>query len=171
MGERIVLFSILLQCFLFVVLRRDKCCLHVDKLRCVNSYIRKATNVLLRFNLYKVHYILFSVLLLEAIVSDDLHNKTMKITDFGLAREMYRTTRMSAAGTYAWMAPEVIKNNTFSRNSDVWRYTWQTNINKAHLPPPRPLSQKIKEQKEETITTNQEQIQYGNVNVYFNTIK
>lgn len=46
----------------------------------------------------------------------------MKITDFGLAREMYRTTRMSAAGTYAWMAPEVIKNNTFSRNSDVWRY-------------------------------------------------
>jgi len=45
----------------------------------------------------------------------------MKITDFGLAREMYCTTRMSAAGTYAWMAPEVIKNNTFSKHSDVWR--------------------------------------------------
>jgi len=63
----------------------------------------------------------FAVLLLEGITSEDLHNKTMKITDFGLAREMYRTTRMSAAGTYAWMAPEVIKNNTYSRNSDVWR--------------------------------------------------
>ena len=69
------------------------------------------------------HCIFFfiSVLVREAIINNDLHNKTMKITDFGLAREMYRTTRMSAAGTYAWMAPEVIKNNTFSRHSDVWR--------------------------------------------------
>ena len=29
---------------------------------------------------------------------------------------------MSAAGTYAWMAPEVIKTSTFSKNSDVWSY-------------------------------------------------
>ncbi|XP_015745389.2 mitogen-activated protein kinase kinase kinase 11, partial [Python bivittatus] len=29
---------------------------------------------------------------------------------------------MSAAGTYAWMAPEVIKNSTFSRGSDIWSY-------------------------------------------------
>ncbi|XP_045180242.2 mitogen-activated protein kinase kinase kinase 11-like [Mercenaria mercenaria] len=63
-----------------------------------------------------------NILIREAIVNNDLYNKTMKITDFGLAREMYRTTRMSAAGTYAWMAPEVIKNNTFSRHSDVWSY-------------------------------------------------
>ena len=62
-----------------------------------------------------------SVLIRERIEKEDLQNKTMKITDFGLAREMYRTTRMSAAGTYAWMAPEVIKNNTYSRHSDVWR--------------------------------------------------
>ena len=43
-------------------------------------------------------------LILEAIEgkSDDLLFKTLKITDFGLARESHNTTRMSAAGTYAW---------------------------------------------------------------------
>ncbi|KAF5922033.1 hypothetical protein HPG69_015483 [Diceros bicornis minor] len=29
---------------------------------------------------------------------------------------------MSAAGTYAWMAPEVIKSSLFSKGSDVWSY-------------------------------------------------
>lgn len=53
---------------------------------------------------------------------DDLSNKTLKITDFGLAREWHRTTKMSAAGTYAWMAPEVIRSSTFSRGSDIWRW-------------------------------------------------
>lgn len=64
---------------------------------------------------------LFSVLLKEKIENDNLQNKTLKITDFGLAREVSKTTRMSAAGTYAWMAPEVIKTSTYSKNSDVWR--------------------------------------------------
>jgi mitogen-activated protein kinase kinase kinase 9 len=63
-----------------------------------------------------------NVLLREEIENDDLQFKTLKITDFGLAREVYKTTRMSQAGTYAWMAPEVIKNSTFSRASDVWSY-------------------------------------------------
>ncbi|XP_052768477.1 mitogen-activated protein kinase kinase kinase 11-like [Mya arenaria] len=63
-----------------------------------------------------------NILMREEIVNEDLTNKTMMITDFGLAREMYCTTRMSAAGTYAWMAPEVIKNNTYSKHSDVWSY-------------------------------------------------
>ncbi|XP_067124061.1 mitogen-activated protein kinase kinase kinase 11-like isoform X2 [Centruroides vittatus] len=63
-----------------------------------------------------------NVLLSEAIENGDLSNKTLKITDFGLAREVYKTTRMSAAGTYAWMAPEVIKTSTFSKGSDVWSY-------------------------------------------------
>ncbi|CAH2090068.1 unnamed protein product [Euphydryas editha] len=63
------------------------------------------------------------VLLSETILPDDsLEDKTLKITDFGLAREVYKTTRMSAAGTYAWMPPEVIKNSTFSHASDVWSY-------------------------------------------------
>lgn len=53
---------------------------------------------------------------------DDLSNKTLKITDFGLAREWHRTTKMSAAGTYAWMSPEVIRSSTFSKGSDIWRW-------------------------------------------------
>ena len=62
-----------------------------------------------------------SVLLQEKFENEDLRHKILKITDFGLAREVYHTTCMSAAGTYAWMAPEVIKNSTFSKASDVWR--------------------------------------------------
>lgn len=57
----------------------------------------------------------FSVLISEAIDDDNLKNKTLKITDFGLAREVYKTTRMSAAGTYAWMPPETIKCGTYSK--------------------------------------------------------
>ncbi|XP_042239484.1 mitogen-activated protein kinase kinase kinase 9-like isoform X4 [Homarus americanus] len=63
-----------------------------------------------------------NVLLSEIIDKNELQFKTLKITDFGLAREVSKTTRMSAAGTYAWMAPEVIKTSTFSKASDVWSY-------------------------------------------------
>lgn len=63
-----------------------------------------------------------NVLLHERIENDDIANKTLKITDFGLAREWNKTTKMSAAGTYAWMAPEVIKSSMFSKGSDVWSY-------------------------------------------------
>ena len=68
------------------------------------------------------------VLLKELVEDGDLYNKTMKITDFGLAREVYHTTRMSAAGTYAWMAPEVIKSSLYSKSSDVWRYTLYSHV-------------------------------------------
>ncbi|XP_034433186.1 mitogen-activated protein kinase kinase kinase 9 [Hippoglossus hippoglossus] len=63
-----------------------------------------------------------NILILERVEMEDLRNKTLKITDFGLAREWHRTTKMSAAGTYAWMAPEVIRSSTFSKGSDVWSY-------------------------------------------------
>ncbi|XP_074390110.1 mitogen-activated protein kinase kinase kinase 11-like [Zonotrichia albicollis] len=63
-----------------------------------------------------------NVLLAQPVVGDDVSGKTLKITDFGLAREWQRTTKMSAAGTYAWMAPEVIRASTFSKGSDVWSY-------------------------------------------------
>ncbi|KAI5937477.1 mitogen-activated protein kinase kinase kinase 21 isoform X2 [Manis javanica] len=63
-----------------------------------------------------------NILLLEKLEHDDIYNKTLKITDFGLAREWHRTTKMSAAGTYAWMAPEVIKSSLFSKGSDIWSY-------------------------------------------------
>ena len=68
---------------------------------------------------------MFLVLILESI--DNIHNddellhKTMKITDFGLARKQLQSSRMSAAGTYPWMSPECIRNNEFSTKSDVWR--------------------------------------------------
>lgn len=57
-----------------------------------------------------------NVLISESIDDGDLRGKTLKITDFGLAREAYNTTRMSAAGTYAWMPPEVIKAGTYSKS-------------------------------------------------------
>ncbi|XP_041714916.1 mitogen-activated protein kinase kinase kinase 21 [Coregonus clupeaformis] len=63
-----------------------------------------------------------NILLLEKIENDDIGRKTLKITDFGLAREWHNTTEMSAAGTYSWMAPEVIKSSLFSKGSDVWSY-------------------------------------------------
>ncbi|XP_028837731.1 mitogen-activated protein kinase kinase kinase 9 [Denticeps clupeoides] len=63
-----------------------------------------------------------NILILEKVENEDLSSKTLKITDFGLAREWHRTTKMSAAGTYAWMAPEVIRSSTFSKGSDVWSY-------------------------------------------------
>ena len=51
----------------------------------------------------------------------ELHGNIIKITDFGLAREIEHTTHMSGAGTYPWMAPEVIRSSEFSQKSDVWR--------------------------------------------------
>lgn len=47
----------------------------------------------------------------------------LKLTDFGLARELQKTTNvMNAAGTYSHMPPEVIKNSTYSKASDVWSF-------------------------------------------------
>ncbi|KAL7855670.1 hypothetical protein AOLI_G00192740 [Acnodon oligacanthus] len=63
-----------------------------------------------------------NILLAQPIEKDGIEGKTLKITDFGLAREWHKTTKMSTAGTYAWMAPEVIKSSTFSKGSDVWSY-------------------------------------------------
>ncbi|XP_074091930.1 mitogen-activated protein kinase kinase kinase 9 [Macrotis lagotis] len=63
-----------------------------------------------------------NILILQKVENGDLSNKILKITDFGLAREWHKTTKMSAAGTYAWMAPEVIRSSMFSKGSDVWSY-------------------------------------------------
>lgn len=47
----------------------------------------------------------------------------LKISDFGLARaNVDRSTVFSVGGTYAWMAPENIRNNKYSQRSDVWSY-------------------------------------------------
>ncbi|KAH1180608.1 hypothetical protein KIL84_001542 [Mauremys mutica] len=63
-----------------------------------------------------------NVLILEKMEAGELGGRTLKITDFGLAREWHKTTKMSAAGTYAWMAPEVIRLSRFSKSSDVWSF-------------------------------------------------
>ncbi|KAM9113065.1 mitogen-activated protein kinase kinase kinase 10 [Pangshura tecta] len=63
-----------------------------------------------------------NILILEKMEAGELGGCTLKITDFGLAREWHKTTKMSAAGTYAWMAPEVIRLSRFSKSSDVWSF-------------------------------------------------
>lgn len=63
----------------------------------------------------------FPVLLANKLDPTNLRGNTVKITDFGLAREIEHTTYMSGAGTYPWMAPEVIRSSDFSKKSDVWR--------------------------------------------------
>ncbi|XP_057315339.1 mitogen-activated protein kinase kinase kinase 9-like [Hydractinia symbiolongicarpus] len=63
-----------------------------------------------------------SNILISQTVEETLDRRVLKITDFGLAREMNHTTKMSTAGTYPWMAPEVIRSSMFSKASDVWSY-------------------------------------------------
>lgn len=48
----------------------------------------------------------------------------VKISDFGTSREWKNemSTKMSFAGTVAWMAPEVIKNEPCSEKVDIWSY-------------------------------------------------
>jgi len=66
-----------------------------------------------------------NILLSEDALSGEhrLGDIILKLTDFGLARELQKTTHeMSAAGTYSHMPPEVIKSSTYSKASDVWSF-------------------------------------------------
>ncbi|XP_077300030.1 mitogen-activated protein kinase kinase kinase 13-like [Arctopsyche grandis] len=50
-------------------------------------------------------------------------NDVVKVSDFGTSREWNEiSTIMSFAGTVAWMAPEVIRNEPCSEKVDVWSY-------------------------------------------------
>ncbi|XP_071791557.1 mitogen-activated protein kinase kinase kinase 13-B-like [Asterias amurensis] len=50
-------------------------------------------------------------------------NDILKISDFGTSREWNeKSTKMSFAGTVAWMAPEVIRNEPCSEKVDVWSF-------------------------------------------------
>ncbi|XP_065360202.1 mitogen-activated protein kinase kinase kinase 13 isoform X2 [Calliphora vicina] len=50
-------------------------------------------------------------------------NEIVKISDFGTSREWNEiSTKMSFAGTVAWMAPEVIRNEPCSEKVDIWSY-------------------------------------------------
>lgn len=47
----------------------------------------------------------------------------VKISDFGTSREWNEiSTKMSFAGTLAWMAPEVILNHPCSEKVDIWSF-------------------------------------------------
>uniref|UniRef100_A0AAV2K072 mitogen-activated protein kinase kinase kinase n=1 Tax=Knipowitschia caucasica TaxID=637954 RepID=A0AAV2K072_KNICA len=50
-------------------------------------------------------------------------NDTIKISDFGTSKELSdKSTKMSFAGTVAWMAPEVIRNEPVSEKVDIWSF-------------------------------------------------
>ncbi|XP_065211127.1 mitogen-activated protein kinase kinase kinase 12 isoform X2 [Planococcus citri] len=50
-------------------------------------------------------------------------NEIVKISDFGTCREWNEiSTKMSFAGTVAWMAPEIIRNEPCSEKVDIWSY-------------------------------------------------
>uniref|UniRef100_A0A8C1QY38 Mitogen-activated protein kinase kinase kinase n=1 Tax=Cyprinus carpio TaxID=7962 RepID=A0A8C1QY38_CYPCA len=47
----------------------------------------------------------------------------VKISDFGTSKELSdKSTKMSFAGTVAWMAPEVIRNEPVSEKVDIWSF-------------------------------------------------
>ncbi|XP_071442787.1 mitogen-activated protein kinase kinase kinase 13 isoform X2 [Hetaerina americana] len=51
------------------------------------------------------------------------NGEIIKISDFGTSREWNEiSTKMSFAGTVAWMAPEIIRNEPCSEKVDIWSY-------------------------------------------------
>eukprot|EP00037_Helgoeca_nana_P023600 m.245506 g.245506 ORF g.245506 m.245506 type:complete len:906 (-) comp26406_c0_seq1:1765-4482(-) len=66
-----------------------------------------------------------NVLLANAGVDSEVQTlgNVLKITDFGLARKFVGSLNESGSfGTCQWMAPETIRNGTFSKSSDVWSF-------------------------------------------------
>ncbi|CAL1548580.1 unnamed protein product, partial [Lymnaea stagnalis] len=53
------------------------------------------------------------------VISEDW---TCKLCDFGASRFIGSTTKMSLAGTFPWMAPEVIQSFPVSEACDTWSY-------------------------------------------------
>ncbi|XP_035594177.1 mitogen-activated protein kinase kinase kinase 12-like isoform X1 [Oncorhynchus keta] len=51
------------------------------------------------------------------------HDDLVKISDFGTSKELIdKSMKMSFAGTVAWMAPEVIRNEPISEKVDIWSF-------------------------------------------------
>lgn len=66
----------------------------------------------------QIHTPFFSLSLFSVLVTQ---NDTVKISDFGTSKELSdKSTKMSFAGTVAWMAPEVIRNEPVSEKVDIW---------------------------------------------------
>ena len=50
-------------------------------------------------------------------------NEIMKISDFGTSQQWSEhSTKMSFAGTVAWMAPEIIRNEPCNEKVDIWSF-------------------------------------------------
>lgn len=63
-------------------------------------------------------YLYLFVFLFSVLVAK---NDIVKISDFGTSRTWNeKSTKMSFAGTVAWMAPEVIRNEPCSEKVDIW---------------------------------------------------
>ncbi|CAD5217263.1 unnamed protein product [Bursaphelenchus okinawaensis] len=63
-----------------------------------------------------------------------LDKLTLKITDFGLSRDV-TSSRASFGGSCAWMSPELIARQEFSKASDIWSFGilfWEILTN--HMP-------------------------------------
>jgi mitogen-activated protein kinase kinase kinase 13 len=54
-------------------------------------------------------------------------DEIIKISDFGTCRQWNEiSTKMSFAGTVAWMAPEVIRNEPCNEKVDIWSVLFET---------------------------------------------
>jgi serine/threonine protein kinase len=56
------------------------------------------------------------------------NNKRAKISDFGMSVALTGQELTAETGTYRWMAPEVIKHESYSSNADVYSFgivLWQ----------------------------------------------
>lgn len=91
------------------IIHRDLKCSNSRKIELILRKKRGSILVLILEHIYDVHD------------DNDLIKKTLKITDFGLAKKQIQSSSMSAAGTFAWMSPECIRNSEYSTKSDVWR--------------------------------------------------
>lgn len=61
---------------------------------------------------------LIGILIFSVLIAK---NDIAKISDFGTSRTWNeKSTKMSFAGTVAWMAPEVIRNELCSEKVDIW---------------------------------------------------
>ena len=75
--------------------------------------------------------VLLVVLLLRDVDPSDprtLETNTLKLIDFGLARELAKTHLTTDKGTYVYMAPEAIMFNRHSVSSDIWRQVPQLSL-------------------------------------------
>jgi len=67
--------------------------------------------------------------MMESFDITNAHKKILlKISDFDEMSPHDYTVSMSLSGTAAYMAPEVLTTERFSKSSDVWRSVWWSNL-------------------------------------------